>query len=72
MTNNSNIQKSREISRLRDVKYRDTFMSPTGKEVLEELEREFLPDRLGDNLVKVGESNVIRAIRRRVKNGMDG
>lgn len=72
MTNNSNIEKSREISRLRDVKYRDTFMSPTGKEVLEELEREFLPDRLGDNLVKVGESNVIRAIRRRVKNGMDG
>lgn len=71
MANNSK-KKVREISRLRDVKYRDTFMSPTGKEVLEELEREFLPHRLGDDLIRVGESNVIRAIRRRIKNGMDG
>ena len=68
----NNLSKARQQTHQKDIDYRDTFMSPNGKRVLDDLEREFAPDRLGEDLVRVGESNVIRAIKRRVQNGMDG
>jgi hypothetical protein len=60
-----------------DVDFRDTFMTPCGKRVLEDLERLFNPDKLTtDNphttAIRVGESTPIRYIKRRIQHGMDG
>ena len=60
-----------------DIAYRDLFNSPNGEKVLEDLILNFLPDKLSTDCphttaVRIGESNPIRYIQRRIHNGMDG
>jgi hypothetical protein len=71
------LQQTRDTTHQKDILYRDVFMTPQGKKVLEDLQLQFNPDRLHtDNAhttaIRVGESTPIRYILRRVENGVDG
>ena len=60
-----------------DLAYMHIFQSEDGKAVLEDLIKRFLPDKLTTDsehgtVVRASESNPIRYIQRRVKDGMDG
>ena len=67
----------RDITHKLDVVYMHVFNNPDGAKVLEDLVKIFLPEKLstGDahtTAIRVGESNPIRYIQRRVENGVDG
>lgn len=60
-----------------DLLYKNFWNTPEGNKVLADLVRMFLPDKLStDNphttAIRVGESNPVRYIQRRIKHGMDG
>ena len=72
---NQKLSDQREFSKALDVMYRNTFTTPDGKKVLADLKMKYLPEKLstGDahtTAVKVGESNPIREIIRRIENGL--
>lgn len=62
--------KAAQVIEQKNVLYSRVFNTQEGREVLEDLISLYLPDRLGIDLIKVGESNVIRHIQRRLKDGM--
>jgi len=60
-----------------NVAYMGLFKSPDGEKVLEDLIMNFLPERLSTDdphttAIRVGESNPIRYIQRRIQDGVDG
>lgn len=60
-----------------EIAYRDLFKTPLGEKILADLERLFNPDQLHDDTphkmaIRVGQSNPIRYILRRIENGVDG
>jgi hypothetical protein len=66
-----------QILEQKDRDYTICFNSKEGKAVLADLVALFLPEKLstGDahtTAIRVGESNPIRYIQRRIENGMDG
>jgi hypothetical protein len=68
--------KFNEVTAKLDRMYMMVYGSPEGQEVLEDLIRRFAPERLdtGDphtTAVRVGESNPIRYIQRRIKDGLE-
>lgn len=70
-------QDLKNLTHQKDLLYRDTFLTPAGKQVMADLETHFNPDRLatGDahtTAVRVGGSEVIRYILRRITNVVDG
>jgi hypothetical protein len=72
---NIRLSEQKEHSKALDVMYRNTFTTPDGKKVLADLKMKYLPDKLSTEdahttAVKVGESNPIREIIRRIENGL--
>ena len=68
---------NKESAHETDLLYRDFFNTPAGEKVLEDLTTRFCPENLiGDSefttVVRTAESNFMRYIQRRIKDGMDG
>jgi hypothetical protein len=71
------MSKAQEIIARKDKAYSDLFNSPEGKLVLEDLIVMFAPENLATDTahstaIRVGQSNPIRYIQRRIKDGMEG
>ena len=71
----SKLFEARENTKALGVVFRNTFTTPDGKKALEYLKANYLPDKLSTEdahttAIRVGESNPIRDIIRRVEDGM--
>ncbi len=69
--------KARDVLHKLDLAYMHLFNTPEGEEILADLKKHFMLDRLTtDNahttVVRASHSDPIRYILRRIQNGMDG
>ena len=75
MNRRDKLFQARENTKVLGVIFRNTFTTPDGKKVLDYLKAQYLPEKLSTDdphttAIRVGQSDPIRDIIRRVEDGM--